>query len=162
MMIAIEVSTVKIFGWPMLITRMIAAMMPIDDRGDDRRLGLRVDRASFSPNGSALSRAIAKVSRIAAVCTASVHTVTATTMQIRKILPSGPHITCSTMYCRPPLLSPICGSSRFGRRHHREHQDAPPITNEARIARKIAFGAVRRGSTVSSPSELAVSKPYIT
>ena len=26
----------------------------------------------------------------------------------------------------------------------------------------IAFGAVRRGSTVSSPSELAVSKPYIT
>ena len=36
------------------------------------------------------------------------------------------------------------------------------MTNDARMARRIAFGAVRRGSTVSSPSELAVSKPYIT
>ena len=36
------------------------------------------------------------------------------------------------------------------------------MTNEARMARRIALGAVRRGSTVSSPSELAVSKPYIT
>jgi len=44
----------------------------------------------------------------------TLQTVTATTMQTRKILPSGPHITCSTMYCRPPLLSPICGSSRLG------------------------------------------------
>ena len=118
--------------------------------------------ASFSPNGSALSRAIANDSRMAAVCTASVHTVTATTMQTRKILPSGPHITCSTMYCRPPLLSPICGSSRLGADITANTRIAPPMTNEARIALKIAFGAVRRGSTVSSPSELAVSKPYIT
>src|SRR5918997_1343289 len=29
-------------------------------------------------------------------------------------------------------------------------------------ARTMAFGAVSRGSIVSSPSELAVSKPYIT
>ena len=29
-------------------------------------------------------------------------------------------------------------------------------------ARMMAIGAVRRGSLVSSPSELAVSKPYIT
>ena len=36
------------------------------------------------------------------------------------------------------------------------------MTKDARIARAMAFGAVRRGSTVSSPSELAVSKPYIT
>ncbi len=34
--------------------------------------------------------------------------------------------------------------------------------NEAMIARRIAIGAVRRGSIVSSPSELAVSKPYMT
>ena len=39
---------------------------------------------------------------------------------------------------------------------------APPMTNEASMARRIALGAVRRGSSVSSPSELAVSKPYIT
>ena len=36
----------------------------------------------------------------------------------------------------------------------------PPRTKEALIARRIAFGAVRRGSWVSSPSERAVSKPY--
>ena len=81
-------------------------------------------RASFSPKGSALSRAMAKVSRMAAVCTASVHTVTAMTMQIRKIVPSGPHITCSTMYCRPPVLSPSAGILQVGRRHDREHQNA--------------------------------------
>ena len=36
------------------------------------------------------------------------------------------------------------------------------MTNEAITARRIAVGAVRRGSTVSSPSELAVSNPYMT
>ena len=39
---------------------------------------------------------------------------------------------------------------------------SPPRMNEAITARMIASGAVRRGSFVSSPSELAVSKPYIT
>ena len=39
---------------------------------------------------------------------------------------------------------------------------SPPRMNEAITARMIASGAVRRGSIVSSPSELAVSKPYIT
>ena len=33
MMIAIDVSTVKIFGWPMLITRMMAAITPITTAG---------------------------------------------------------------------------------------------------------------------------------
>ena len=114
MMIAIDVSTVKIFGWPMLITRISAAITPMTTAGTIGVWVFGLTRASFSPNGSALSRAIAKVSRIAAVCTASVQTVTATTMQTRKTLPSGPHITCSTMYCRPPLLSPIFGSFRSG------------------------------------------------
>ena len=39
---------------------------------------------------------------------------------------------------------------------------SPPRMNEAITARMIASGAVLRGSWVSSPSELAVSKPYIT
>ncbi len=99
---------------------------------------------------------------IAAVCTASVHTVTATTMHSRKIVPSGPHITCSRMYCRPPVTSPIAGSSMRGAAITAKTKMPPPITNDARMARNIALGAVRRGSTVSSPSELAVSKPYIT
>ena len=110
MMTAIEVSTVKIFGWPMFSTRISAAMIPITTAGTIGVCEVGFTRASRSPKGSALSRAIAKVSRIAAVCTASEHTVTATTMQPRNILPSGPHMTCSTMYCRPPLLLPIFGS----------------------------------------------------
>ena len=123
MMTAIEVSTVKIFGCPMLTTRISSAITPIATAGTMGVCVCEFTRASFSPNGSALSRAIAKVERMAAVCTASEHTVTATTMQTRKILPSGPHITCSTMYCRPPLLVPILRISQIGRRHDREHQD---------------------------------------
>ena len=99
---------------------------------------------------------------MAAVCTASEHTLTAITMQIRNILPNGPHITCSTMYCRPPLLLAICGSLRLGADNIANTRIEPPMTKEARMARRIARGAVRRGSTVSSPSELAVSNPYIT
>jgi hypothetical protein len=38
----------------------------------------------------------------------------------------------------------------------------PPSRKDAMTARMIATGAVRLGSFVSSPSELAVSKPYIT
>lgn len=105
---------------------------------------------------------MAKVNRIAAVWTASVHTVTATTMQTRNTLPSGPHMTCSTMYCRPPLLSPILGSFKSGADITANTRIAPPMTKDARMARRMALGAVRLGSTVSSPSELAVSKPYIT
>ena len=33
MMIAIDVSTVKILGWPILITRMITAIDPMARRG---------------------------------------------------------------------------------------------------------------------------------
>ena len=38
----------------------------------------------------------------------------------------------------------------------------PPMTNDAIRARRIARGAFLRGLCDSSPSELAVSKPYIT
>ena len=38
----------------------------------------------------------------------------------------------------------------------------PPPTAETTIQRVIAFGAVRRGSVVSSDSSAALSKPYMT
>ena len=88
--------------------------------------------------------------------------MTATTMQIRKMVPSGPHITFSTMDCRLPSGLPSIGSLRSGVAMTANARMEPPITNEARMARRMALGAVRRGSTVSSPSELAVSKPYMT
>ena len=115
MMIAIEVSTVKILRLADVDHQDDRRDQADDDGRDDRCLRLRVDPRELLAERQARCRAPSRtISRMAAVCTASVHTVTATTMQTRKILPSGPHITCSTMYCRPPLLSPICGSSRLG------------------------------------------------
>ena len=64
------------------------------------------------------------------------------------------------MYCRP--FSPIAGSARSGAARMANSRISPPMMNDAITARRIAEGAVRRGSTVSSPSELAVSKPYMT
>ena len=120
-------------------------MMPIVTAGTIGVCVFGLTVASFSPNGSALSRAIAKVSRIAAVCTASAHTVTAMTMQTRKIRPTGPPITCSTMYCSPPELSPSCRILQVGRRHHREHQDraADDERRQDRSRDRLRCGAPR-------------------
>ena len=64
------------------------------------------------------------------------------------------------MYCRPPVLmfssvmsvTAIIANSRI----------RPPMMNEAISARRIARGAFLRGLRDSSPSEAAVSKPYMT
>ena len=77
-------------------------------------------------------------------------------------MPSGPPSTCSSTSCPPPDFSPSAGSARSGAARMTNSRISPPITNDAMTARRIAVGAVRRGSTVSSPSELAVSKPYMT
>jgi hypothetical protein len=154
------VITVKICGWLMLTTRMAIASTPVITVGMTGVFVLGEILASFSPAGKRLSRAIANIIRIAADCTARVHTVMAMTTAHRKILPTVPPNTSSTMNCRPPveisglLMSPtaIRAKSRI----------SPPITNDAMSARRIALGALRRGSRDSSPSELAVSKPYIT
>ena len=98
--------------------------------------------------------------RIAAVCTARLQTVIAITTHHRKMSPIVPPRTSSTMNCRPPtpisglLMSPtaIIANSRI----------APPRKNEATSARRIARGAFLRGLSDSSPSELAVSNPYMT
>ena len=108
-----------------------------------------------------MSRAIAKAMRIVAVWTARQQTVTAITTQIRKILPTVSPKTSRMMYCRPPN-SPICGALMLPTAIIANRMISPPRMNEAITARRIASGAVRRGSWVSSPSELAVSKPYIT
>ena len=118
--------------------------------------------ANTAPAGRALSLAIANISRIAAVCTASAHTVTATMAQMRNTVPTPPPSACSTISCSPPALVPSLGSFRFGAARMPNSRISPPMTKEAMTARRMAGGAVRLGSTVSSPSELAVSKPYIT
>ncbi|MCY1556137.1 hypothetical protein D9M68_928620 [compost metagenome] len=112
--------------------------------------------------GRLLSRAMANIMRMAAAWTARVQTTTATTMQARKALPKGPPRTESTMCCRPPSAAPTLGSVRSGAARMPKSRMSPPSTNEAVTARRIALGAVRLGSLVSSPRELAVSKPYMT
>ena len=162
MMIATLVTAVNTSGTPALATRMTVAMTPISTAGMTGVLRTGSIRASVAPAGSALSRAMANISLIAAVCTASAHTVTAMVIEIRKTVPSVPPITCSRMSWPPPVFWPRAGSARSGAASTQNSRISPPMTNEATTARRIAVGAVRRGSTVSSPSELAVSKPYIT
>lgn len=162
MMIATLVTAVKTSGTPTFATRMRIATTPTTIAGTTGVLCFGSIRASTDPAGSALSRAIANISRIAAVCTASRQTITAMLMVIRKIRPIVPPATSSSTSCPPPSLLPRRGSARSGAARMMPSRISPPSTNEAITARRIAAGAVRRGSTVSSPSELAVSKPYMT
>ena len=117
--------------------------------------------ARCSPAGRLLSRAIANAIRIVAVWTARQQTVTAITTQIRKIFPTVSPKTSRMTNWSPPN-SPISGALMFPTAIIANRMIRPPRTKEAITARRIAIGAVRRGSFVSSPSELAVSKPYIT
>ena len=161
MMIPMLVITVKICGWRMFTTRMITASTPVMTAGTIGVLVFGWTVAMRSPAGRLLSRAMAKAMRIVAVCTARQQTVTAITTQIRKIFPMVSPKTSRMMYCRPPN-SPICGALMLPTAIIANRMISPPRMNEAFTARRIASGAVRRGSLVSSPSELAVSKPYIT
>lgn len=117
-------------------------------------------RAISEDPGRLLSRDIAKASRIAAVCTASAHTVTAISTHHSIALPAVGPSTSSTMYCRPSVDS-FC-PFRLETLISASSSTRPPRTNEATIARMMARGALREGSRDSSPSEAAVSKPYIT
>ena len=160
MMIPMLVITVKICGWRMFTTRIRIASAPVMTAGMIGVLCFGSIFARCSPAGRLLSRAIANAIRIVAVCTARQHTVTAITTQIRKILPTVSPSTSRITYWSPPTpisaelmsLTDMIANSRI----------SPPRMNEAMTARMIASGAVRRGSIVSSPSELAVSNPYIT
>ncbi len=125
-----------------------------------RRVGCTF--ASRDAKGRLLSRAIANIIRMVAVCTARQHTVIATTIEARKTLPSSGPAACRSTCCSPPLLEASCGSARSSTAISPKSRISPPSTNDATTARTIARGAVRRGSTVSSPSELAVSNPYMT
>jgi hypothetical protein len=91
MMIATLVTAVKICGLPMFTTRMSTAATPISTAGTTGVLRLGSIFASRAPAGRALSRAIANISRIAAVCTASRQTITAMTDGDQEdAMPSGP------------------------------------------------------------------------
>ena len=162
MITATLVTAVKTSGVPRLTARTSSAPRPMAIAGATGALRRGSILDSVAPAGSALSRAMANISRAPAACTANAQTVIATTMQTRNALPSGPPSACSTISCRPPEASPSAGSDRSGAARMATRRIRPPMTKEAVTARRIAVGPVRRGSSVSSPSELAVSKPYIT
>ena len=161
MMIAMLVITVKICGCRMFTTRIRIARTPVITAGTIGVLVLGWIVAIRSPPGRLLSRAIAKAIRMVAVCTARQQTVIAITTQARKILPIVSPSTSRITYCRPPN-SAISGELMLVTDMIANSRISPPRMNEAMTARMMASGAVRRGSLVSSPSELAVSKPYIT
>ena len=160
MMIPMLVITVKICGCRMFTTRIRSARKPMMTAGTIGVLVFGCTFASRSPAGRLLSRAIANIIRIVAVWTARQQTVMAIATQIRKIFP-----TVLAEHVEDDELQPArgdLGGVDVAHGEDREQQDQPPRRNEAITARRIAIGAVRRGSIVSSPSELAVSKPYIT
>ena len=103
MMIPTLVITRKICGWLMFTTRIRIASSPMSTAGTIGVFVFGSTLASRSPAGRLLSRAIANIIRIVAVCTARQQTVTAITTQIRKILPTVSPSTSRTMYCRPPM-----------------------------------------------------------
>ena len=154
------VITVKIWGCLMFTTRITTARKPVMSAGITGVFVFGWTFARCSPAGRLLSRAIANAIRIVAVCTARQQTVTAITTQIRKILPTVLPSTSRITYWSP--ATPISGELMSLTDMIANSRISPPRTNEAITARRIAMGAVRRGSLVSSPSELAVSNPYIT
>ena len=77
--------------------------------------------------------------------------------QIRNTSPRPLPSTLLTMYGRPSV--PMFESERFFVAIIAKSISRPPMRNAAEMARRMAFGACRRGSSVSSASEPAVSKP---
>ena len=129
----------------------------------DGMIGVRVfgcTRARCVPAGRLLSRAIANIIRIVAVWTARQQTVMAITTHHRKMSPTVSPRTSRMMNWRPP--TPISGLLMSVTDIIANSRIAPPRKNEATSARRIARGAFLRGLSDSSPSELAVSKPYMT
>lgn len=84
----------------------------------------------------------------------------ATNTTNKKIRPiAGPSASVSR-YCRP--IVPSSGARMLPTAISANRMINPPSTNDATSARRIALGALRCGSTDSSPSDAAVSNPYMT
>ena len=98
--------------------------------------------------------------RMPAVCTARQQTVMAIAESMRKMSPSVSPRVSLTMNGRPSV--PISFAVMFPVAIIATSMSRPPTSPAAASARMIAGGACLRGSFVSSASEPAVSKPYIT
>lgn len=160
MMIAMLVITEKICGWLTLITRMMTPTTPMTTAGTTGVWKRGLTRARTEPAGRLLSRAMANISRMPAACTASTQTVIAMTTHHRKISPMVEPRTSSTTYCRPPVDSSF--AARSGTDSSAKSRIRPPMMNDATSARRMARGALRVGLWDSSPSDDAVSNPYMT
>ena len=119
--------------------------------------------ASVSEPGRPLSRAIAKTRRTAAAWTVRVQTPIARTTSSRSSLPQ-PDPSASWMIVGHPAAEPGRGRGRPGRgRPGVPRRSARPRPGPPPPGSRGSPGApVRRGSSVSSASAPAVSKPYIT
>src|SRR5215469_14920517 len=160
--IATAVISSTILGNLTLTTRMRIAPAPTAIAGITGVLVARDTLANTPLNGSFPSRAIANITRTVPVCTASVHTKIANATSHRKIRPSLAPSTDLTTCGNPPSADANIGSRRSGAARRVNNSTRRPDSPAAPSACRIARGARRRGSCVSSASEPAVSKPYIT
>ena len=159
MMIAMLVITEKICGWLTLMSRMAIATRPMMTAGSTGVWKRGLTLASREAAGRLLSRAIANASRMPAVCTASSHTVIAMTTHQSTICPMVEPSVESTTYCRPSTAVPWV---QIGHGEQGEEEDQTADEEGRDQGPQDGAGALRPGSLDSSPSDEAVSKPYMT
>ena len=162
MMIPMLVITVKICGWRMFTTRIRIASTPVITAGTIGVLVFGWTVAIRSPRGQVVVARHGKghpdrcgVHRQAADGHRDHHAH-------RKTLP-----TVSPEHVEDDELQPAGRLADLrgidvGHGHHREQQDQPAEEERGDERAHDRPRRVRRGSCDSSPSELAVSKPYMT
>ena len=157
-MIPSEMMIVNADGLTMLKARMISAIDPGGQRRHDRHAprAPRRSRAARA-NGRLSSRAIANRMRMLIAWMARQQTKIASATSASQMLPQVSPSTSFVIDVRPPAVAALVD----GHRAEADQQEAHDAGRRA--ARGSApCGAVRRGSAVSSASEPAVSKPYMT
>src|SRR5258708_1956216 len=157
MMIATEVSVAKADWLAMLTASSANERTPTSRAGTIGTLALPDTRATLEPNGRRPSRAIENNMRMHAVHTASVHTVMATAEATRKTFPVVLPSACLTMYGRP--LDAIFGSWMFLTDMSAKRMSRAPMVAAVASARRMAGGALRWGSLVSSARVPAGENP---
>src|SRR6266704_2279351 len=160
MMIATEVSTKNARWLPTFRTSSRSVSTPMTIEGTSGVLDLPCTLAMAEANGSRLSRPMVKIIRMPPACTARLHTVMAMSESIRNRLPIVLPSVALTRYGSPEVPSALAWMSGVAISPNKMTRN--PATPAAISARRIPGGAFFRGSRVSSASDPAVSKPYIT
>ena len=155
-MIPIEMMIVKADGFTMLNARMISAIVPDASAGTTGTRRWAETLAMARANGRLSSRAIEKRMRMLIAWMARQQTKIASATSASQMLPHVSPRTSFVIDVRPTRRRRLVD----GHRAEADEQEAEDAGRQQRADQRL--GAVLRGSAVSSASEPALSKPYIT